>query len=82
MRGLAKRPGADRSGSIVVLALSATIWIGSLAGVSPGALEGQDRSANAVRPSESDDVTDYSGMPPITTGSPPFTGPRGGETSR
>ena len=50
MRRLGKRPGADRSGSIAVLATSATIWIGSLAGVSPGALEGQDTGAQAQVP--------------------------------
>ena len=50
MRRLAKRPGAERSGSIAVLATSATIWIGSLAGVSPQALEGQDPGAQAQVP--------------------------------
>ncbi len=50
MRRLAKRRGADRSGSILVLATSATIWIGSLAGVSPEALEGQDTGAPPQAP--------------------------------
>ncbi len=50
MRRLAKRRGADRSGSILVLATSATIWMGSLVGVSPGALEGQDTSPAQVPP--------------------------------
>ncbi len=50
MRRLAKKPKADRSGSIAVLATSATIWIGSLAGVSPAALQGQDTGAQAQVP--------------------------------
>ncbi len=50
MRRLAKRPGAERSGSIAVLATSATIWIGTLAGVSPQALQGQDAGAQAQAP--------------------------------
>ena len=50
IKRLANRPGADRSGSIAVLATSATIWIGSLAGVSPQALEGQDSGAQAQVP--------------------------------
>ncbi len=50
MRRLANRPGPDRSGSIVVLATSATIWIASLAGVSPQALEAQDAGAQAQAP--------------------------------
>ena len=50
MRRLAKRPGADQSGSIAVLATCATILIGSLAGVSPEALQGQDTGAPAQAP--------------------------------
>ncbi len=50
MRRLANRPGANRSGSIAVLATSATIWIGTLAGVSPQALQGQDAGAQAQAP--------------------------------
>ena len=50
MRRLAKGPGPDRSGSIVVLAAFATIWIASLAGVSPQALEAQDAGAQAQAP--------------------------------
>ncbi len=55
MRRLAKRRGADRSGSILVLATSATILIGSLVGVSPEALEGQDTSPADVTPTASVD---------------------------
>ncbi len=50
MRRLAKRPGADRSGSIAVLATSATIWIALLAAVSPYALEAQDAAPQAQAP--------------------------------
>ena len=50
MRSLAKKPGTNRSGSIAVLATSATIWIALLAAVSPQALQGQDAAPQAQAP--------------------------------
>ena len=49
-RRLANRLGANRSGSIAVLATSATILIASLAAVSPYAVEAQDAAPQAQAP--------------------------------
>ena len=49
-RKLANRPGANRSGSIAVLATSATILIASLAAVPPYAVEAQDAAPQAQAP--------------------------------
>ncbi len=49
-KSLADRPGANRSGSIAVLATSATICLALLAGVSPQALEAQDAGPQAQAP--------------------------------
>ncbi len=51
MRRFEKRPGADRSTFMAVLATAATIWGGLLAGVSPDALEAQDTGAQVQVPS-------------------------------
>jgi hypothetical protein len=50
MRRFEKRPGADRSTFMAVLATTATIWGGLLAGASPDALEAQDTGAQVQVP--------------------------------
>ena len=50
MRRFEKRPGADRSTFMAVLATAATMWGGLLAGVSPDALEAQDTGAQVQVP--------------------------------
>ena len=50
MRRFQKRPGADRSRFMAVLATAATMWGGLLAAVSPDALEAQDTGAQVQVP--------------------------------
>ena len=50
MRRFEKRPGADRSTFMAVLATAATMWGGLLAAVSPDALEAQDTGAQVQVP--------------------------------